>query len=307
MNYLKVKYYLITLLNIILNEDFGRKIKLPFSEEDFINVAGKEGVLNFIYYYLCKEHQVLEFSSTTVKKLEEYFFMISAINIELQKNLSEFIKISREKDLKEFILFKGGHLINEIYTHPATRPMGDIDILYSQDIFNALKELLLELGFVYHRDSSQGHNFKKGDRIIFDLVEYEGDFYVGELKKKLSPINYEAVLDSTHEIEIDGNRVKVLTNEMNLLLLSDHMRKHYYNRLIWFLDFILTYKKSEIDYCHITNTAEKINLKKSLNYTLFTIQKYFPNQIKERNIKLSHLEMKILTGIIQEKITKGNT
>ncbi|MCK4668332.1 hypothetical protein KAU33_16385, partial [Candidatus Dependentiae bacterium] len=92
-----------------------------------------------------------------------------------------------------------------------------------------------------------------------------------------------------------------------LLLLSDHMRKHYFNRLIWFLDFILTYKKPGIDYKNIIETAEKLNLKKSLDYTLFTIQKYFPNQIEERTINLSYLERKIIVGIIQEKIKKGNT
>ncbi len=307
MNRFKYRIFFLDLLKRIFLEEYSERIDIPFSEEEFIKESGREGILNFLYLHLYRKNRVLNLSSDAVKKIEEYYFMISARNLRIQKELSTIVTQAKEAGIDDFFIIKGSYLINLIYKDPGTRPMSDVDLIYSPSEFENLKRIFLRNGYVISRDSSEGHHFKKDDQVIFDLIAYEGDFYIGNLRKKISTINYDSVKEYLTEFNLEGTAVPVLEPELNLLLFSDHMRKHYYNRLIWFLDFILMFKNMKINLKKLKAAAEKLHLTKSLSYTQYLLNKYFSWFEFKPESRLKLLETRLLQGIFEGRIEKGNT
>ncbi|HDS08821.1 MAG TPA: hypothetical protein ENN73_01215 [Firmicutes bacterium] len=307
MNRLKYRSFFLDLLRKIYLEEFPEKIQIPFSDSDFIREAGREGILNYIYHNLIKKQGVLMLSPESVKKIDEYFFMISARNLRMQKELLTIVKGARETGVHDYLVVKGIHLINLIYKDLGTRPMSDIDIIYSPSALEKLKQVFLDNGYLFGKDSADGCHFKKDDQVIFDLREFEGDFYIGSLREKLSTITYNTLKEFRTEIILEGTPIPVLEPEINLLLFSDHMRKHYFNRLIWFLDFLLVCKAFKVDMNRIEKTAERLNLKKALDYTLYLFSEYLPWSGITPPCDLKWIERSFLKGIFEDRIKKGNT
>lgn len=307
MHYSQVRKVLIDFLNRILSSSFSQELTLPIPEDSFLQYAGKEGVLSYCYYYLVKQHSVLKLTPATEVKLREYFYMISALNLRINDNLIKFLHQADDEGLSEFVILKGAHLINEIYDNPSVRPMGDVDVLFKKSDFDSMKKILNKLGFKFSRDSSQGYNFNKDDSVMFDLMTFEGDYYIGNLRKKLSPLNYSRVKDYTKDLDINGVSVPVLKPEINLILFADHARKHFYNRLVWFLDFIILFRKSGVKFANLVKLARKLEMEKSLFYFYYLINSFFPNQLPRKDIAISNLEERVLNGIFLGKISRGNS
>ena len=137
---------------------------------------------------------------------------------------SNLIKLFNDSNIPIVII--KGFAAAIYYPKPQLRTMGDIDFLVGEKNFEAAHELLTNNGYTFLGDYEDGrdYTYQKGG-VIFELHRRYSD----------SRLDIEDILingmNNLQIHELNGNKFPTFSEEINGLILLDHIRHHLYGGL----------------------------------------------------------------------------
>ena len=143
---------------IIDNEVFPIPLLDEQEWDELLEFIQKQGVLCYIYYALKQKKSESAIPEDWRRKIKLQILHFSKGNIKHLQELEE-LSLLFEKALTPIIFLKGSHLAFHVYPFPSLRPMGDIDIVVSEDNIQKAIDVLLESG--YRSDYFTIDNVKK--------------------------------------------------------------------------------------------------------------------------------------------------
>jgi hypothetical protein len=179
------------------------------------------------------------------------------------------------------IALKGSVLAQTLYTNPALRPMGDLDLLIRQADIARVKPLLLAVGYQispdpFGRSASFRWHFLKG--MPFRKVGEDGasleldlhwhlvffDWYGDVVKMDLDGFWQRAV-----PVNIAGKRVLQLCPEDTILHLCAHMAiNHKYQGLLRYVDLARALRVYKLNWEHVVERAIQFRIKIATYFAL---------------------------------------
>lgn len=178
------------------------------------------------------------------------------------------------KDCPKAIILKGSHLLLEgIYSFPAHRFMGDVDLLIREEDQGLWKDYLTSKGFSDITNDSKGtweaNNFKR----VFLKEDQELEFAI-ELHTRLF---FQEELNFSWETQ--DSRLKpfsILTNEDLFIHLCGHLAyQHTFISLHWLYDLFKLVQVVDLDFKKIEERAKKAQVLRSCQLVLWCLREYF--------------------------------
>jgi Uncharacterised nucleotidyltransferase len=174
----------------------------------------------------------------------------------------------------EVIPYKGVALSESIYGDIGLRQTGDIDLLIRPGDWERVKEAVGELGYTPHMPLS------KAEERAYLISWYECAFdssagrNLVEVQWALQPryfaVDFEmaGLFQRTSTVVIAGRRMKTLSAEDLLLVLSVHAAKHVWRRLLWLCDIAQILKQPGLNWNWIEEQAMALGIVRILKVTL---------------------------------------
>lgn len=250
---------------------------------------------------LSAQHGVSLLLLPTLKKLAQDGHIPESVALELRNvGIREVVRISRLRSalgellpaFKEakvpVVVLKGFALTTMLYFDAAVRPSQDIDILCKEEDFPGARDALISLGYIEMDDSvlpaKHSHHETYLERHFLHpdgLVQIE--LHVDSIKLGVRPSHYDSIWERVVEINIDGQPALALSPEDQVLMLSIHLHRHGFNRLIWFKDIDLFLRRYErdLDWELIFANAKAEGAESSLWYTFRLLGKMFNSPVSD--------------------------
>jgi Uncharacterised nucleotidyltransferase len=174
----------------------------------------------------------------------------------------------------EVMPYKGVTLAETTYGDMALRQSGDIDMLIRPNDVTRAKDALRELGYVPQLKLSPAEE----NAYLISGYESAFDSSLGrnllELQWALQPRFY-AVDADMHEmfrrgvtVSVGGRRLKTLSSEDLLLVLSVHAAKHVWARLVWLCDIARVMGAPNLNWSWILDQSKALGIMRILSVTL---------------------------------------
>jgi hypothetical protein len=174
----------------------------------------------------------------------------------------------------EAMPYKGLTLAETMYGNMSLRQTGDIDLLIRPQDFLRIKNAVRELGYTPHM------NLSETEERAYLISGYECAFDSSagrnllELQWALQPrfyavdIDMDALFRRAVPATVAGRRVKTLSNEDMLVVLSLHAAKHIWGRLIWLCDIAQIVNLPNLNWNWIADQAKQLGIFRILSITL---------------------------------------
>lgn len=241
-----------------------------------------------LLYYILKKtdtnHKIV--SENFTKRLKDIYREFMAPNMLLHDELARVLKALQDAEVKVIVL-KGAALAETVYGNIALRPMGDIDLLVSEEDLDRAKEVLLKLGFrkiEYHslRDPLEEHPF----HLRFINENKPGailELHWGVARK---PFDVEIIglLQRAVAVRSNGIDTYVMCPDDLLPYLCWHTANHQFPRLLWLCDIaqvIKVYGQS-INWDSVIERSEKWKIRRAVYYSLYLAKSVLGAQVPER-------------------------
>ncbi|MBO4693399.1 MAG: nucleotidyltransferase family protein [Clostridia bacterium] len=171
-----------------------------------------------------KEQTVLALAFSAVPKEFAVSWEISAMQSQahFMRALYEQSKLCNLFDdaAVPFVIIKGAAAAI-YYPNPNMRTMGDIDVLVSENNFDAAFSLLVENGYMFNCDYGDGRDYSfSKDGLIFELHRRYSD-YDYNIEDYIQ--NW---IDKSEKLSLYGNTFPALPKAENGLIILDHIRHH---------------------------------------------------------------------------------
>ena len=172
---------------------------------------------------------------------------------------------------------KGPLLAAELYADPSLRHSNDLDLLVSEENFEAAKARLLAMGF--SETFAPTLQKEKSRKIQTDMGEDMHSIFVKnglcvELHWRISfryPVSFEELWESREEKMLLGQSVCCLGKTENLIYLICHGVGHGYSRLRWLVDLYKLFTESDVNYAELYRAMAKKNAEAFLLETLLLL------------------------------------
>lgn len=231
-------------------------------------MAYQEGVQGILYRHL-KDRDILR---PALSLLKDYYLSTAAQNL-FNLNALERLEDTLGTEKIEVMTLKGASLLNSVYPVVEMRPMGDLDLMVRPKERERFVNLLYRLGYKKHPLLS---NFFKKNRVVIDLHIHALNTDRIANRAGLFPSGMEPVWAKS-EPWTEGYQWLRRPNDIdNLLLLSQHLMKHSFSRLIWLVDiYELLRGRDNKFWIKLSKRADQLFQRKPLSYTLYLLKELF--------------------------------
>lgn len=277
-----------TFLETILETNLLKEVISSKEEVDFfLKIAYYHNLIPYFFYEI--KNSNTSDKSYLYKEFQKIYKEISFFNIRLTQELLEFEKLSKSLNIS-IIPFKGLILSQFLYKNITKRQFGDIDIFIKKKDFRAFSNRLMKLGYTPYYEIE-----KMSDKTLF-LLHNDCPFWHKE-KKIMVEIHWRFFknLALNEKIIYPFNNLKKISlykesfysfsNEINLLYLTLHGTKHFWERIGWILDIDSFIRVANIDWQNFILMAKKMGALKMSLLGFYLSLKYFktplPKEIKE--------------------------
>ncbi len=201
------------------------------------------------------------------------------VRVFLLRNALKRILTELERKAIRIMVLKGASL-SHLYGESWLRPSQDIDLLCREEDFHDVLETLVSLGYCTDDGSylpeRHSHNETHFERHFFSpdsLVHVE--LHVDSIKLGVRPKHADSIWTRARTISIDGASALSLCAEDQALMLSVHLHRHGFNRLIWFKDLDLLIRQSgeRLDWGLVVAEAKAEGAESSLWYVMSFLRK----------------------------------
>ena len=189
-------------------------------------------------------------------------------SLRLTAELFGLIELSRSQGI-EALVVKGPVLAVQAYGDPAMRSYGDLDMLVRQRNIRRATELMSAAGYVPAVSLSAidagripgQYLFSKPDSKI--IVELHNDHTLRYFPRRL-PL--EEFFARQIRVRVDGHDVSALSVEDELVLISIHGAKHFWERLMWIADVAaLISRQTAINWERVADSAKAVGAERMLH------------------------------------------
>jgi hypothetical protein len=281
------------------------RVALPEREwEVFLSKAGDEGVSGLLF------HCLSSYAKDTVpaevyRRLEREYLTGAGRNIFIAAQLKELFRRFQSRRLPVLIM-RGAVFFKQLYPSPGIRPMADVDIVIDKENCSAMKTLLEESGyrhppgypFLFHNNS-----------VYLDLhLNTTGLWRVKSWPSTFN-IKDEEIWGKTKAVDDIFPLVRTLGIYDSVLACCEHLQRHSFRRLIWFVDIARLIRKEGInfDWNMLLRRAERFNLKKPLFFVVKYLDRVgfiaLPDEALSylRRVSMNRFEKKSLTMLLNNQ------
>ena len=173
----------------------------------------------------------------------------------------------------EALTLKGASLMDNIYSDVGERPMGDIDLMVRPEDHQQFINLLYSLG--YEKDKDTSHIFIR-DSVSVDLHIHALNIDRIGGRKSLFLKGMEPIWKKSVPWRAGFRWLRRPDDADNIILLSQHLMKHSFSRLIWLLDIYNLLKNRDVGFWRgLSKRADQLSQRRSLSYTLYLLKGLF--------------------------------
>ncbi len=247
--------------------------------ENIVGLAGKQGVtllLLPLWTDLAERGIMPAFVATQAQGMAyAQAAKLMRLRVALKQVLSGFV----ESKLQVMVL-KGAALASLCYDGAFLRPSGDIDLLCREEEFEKVREVLFSQGFCMQEEGPLPRRCTTLEAYYErHFVHRSGmariDLHLDCITLGMKPRNTEALWGRAMQLRIDGASALALSPEHQVLMLSVHLHRHGFSRLIWFkdIDLIMRRFQRDIDWDEVARTARAEGAASTLWYTGHFLQR----------------------------------
>jgi len=264
-------------IDSITQEKVKGILNSALDEDYFVRICIENGVEGLAYHNLKKMSADSSFNHRRFRDLEEAYYYNLANNMSLLHLLQMVLERLRRKNIP-VILLRGAALLDTVYGNPGLRPMDDIDLLVRDRDLRAVRESLIDLGFLSTKNYP--NVFGRG-RAALDIHTDIANFSRIRARKYAVGIKNDEIWTDAIPINPPENSVLILSPYDTIITLSVHMLKHSYNGLIWFVDVneIIEKYRDNLDWSQLLSRAEEFNVQKPLYYTFLYLKEVMNTHI----------------------------
>jgi hypothetical protein len=188
--------------------------------------------------------------------------------------------------------FKGPVLAQSVYGDPGLRSFSDLDLMISSADFERAKHTLAEIGYrpaKELRPAVERFWLRNGYEQSFDGAAGKN---LVELQWALLPhfyavgLNVEDLLARCGYAVVGDCRMRCLSPEDSVIVLSLHAAKHLWGRLIWLVDIAETLRNRTIDYESVLLLARDIGVSRILGVTFWLVKNLLQVDLPETAEKM---------------------
>ncbi|MDP3937191.1 MAG: nucleotidyltransferase family protein [Deltaproteobacteria bacterium] len=175
------------------------------------------------------------------------------------------------------ILLKGAAFLDDLYPHPALRPMADLDLLIPFDDVARARQALEALGYRGLRPGLADALLETNHEIELARRLPDGTRMYVELHWRLLPktslvagpaVEPDALWTRTRPCSDTSIAARVLAPEDAFLFSALHLQRHAYSRAVWFVDLALLMNKHELDWQRVVRQADAFGARGALHAAL---------------------------------------
>ena len=247
------------------------------NDPDWPNLLAKierEGVAGLAYLSLKDRH----LPDDAGRFLADRYHGTVVKNLACQSFLEKLENVLGTEKIKVMVL-KGASLFHRRYGGYGMRPMQDVDLMVQPDDLPRFERILVSIGFRQNRWRKE----------LFDGPMLTIDLHVHPLhtdringRNNLLPGDIASIWLKTLPWRAGFDWIRCPDDVDNTLLLSLHLLKHAYSRLIWLEDvFRLLEHYSKDDLRELFNRAAELGCTRTLLYTIYVLNTlYGPSRIQ---------------------------
>ncbi len=175
------------------------------------------------------------------------------------------------------ILLKGAAFLDDLYPHPALRPMADLDLLIPFADVPGARQALEALGYRGLRPGLADALLETNHEIELARRFPDGTRMYVELHWRLLPkmslvagpaVEPDALWTRTRPCRDTGIAARVLAPEDAFLFSALHLQRHAYSRAVWFVDLALLMRKHDLDWQLMVREADAFGARGALHAAL---------------------------------------
>lgn len=266
--------------------------------DEFRKLAYAHGVFPLVYKILKSYSQYIP---------QDQLNLMKQTNLNIaQKNMlltSELIKVMKllEENKIEAIAFKGPTLSQMAYGDVVSRQYVDLDVLVNEDDLKKTYNLFLQNEYDTKIESEYLDNelFKQKNSDI-QFISQKSNVLI-EVHWKLFRSNFANKIDLTKTLyksnlcNLNGQDIKVFSDEVLFVYLCMHGSKHGWERIEWVVDIhkLLTFYQ-EIDWDKVYRLSKTLECFTMVVLGIYLSKKYFNTNIKSNNFELQITQIKSL-------------
>jgi hypothetical protein len=211
---------------------------------------------------------------------------IGKLNFARTAQLIKLVKVIQSQQL-DVLCYKGMALAALAYRDVALREYTDIDVLIRKKEFFQIKTLLLA------NKCLPAHEFSESEERAALKYTYDYPFYHDE-NNTLIEVHWDfiefffafdyysdEIWDRVIEIEMYGTKIRTLSPEDYLIVLSTHGSKHFWNRLAWVCDIDRLVRNTKIDWELVRSRAAAVDALRMIRIGLLLSNKLLNTPIPE--------------------------
>jgi hypothetical protein len=171
----------------------------------------------------------------------------------------------------EALVIKGPVLSARCYGDPGLRQYGDLDLIVRDADILRSTELMVDLGYEPRVPLAAIHAKKIPGEYVFRqsstklLVEFHTEL---TFRYHPRPLPLESLFKRQVQVDIDSHRVPALSREDELVLISIHGAKHFWEQLSYIADVAAFVSHQDLDWERVRSSAEEVGGERMLNVGL---------------------------------------
>ena len=170
----------------------------------------------------------------------------------------------------DVMVIKGGALLHHVYPHVGARPMEDVDLLVRPSRYRQLADQLEKMGF--RQNPLRTYSFVNS-RMRLDIHTDMLNTDRIASRSGLLPAGMQPIWRNALPWDNGYRRVRRPDDVDHILILCQHLLKHYFCRLIWFEDLRrLLDGRNEQFFLRLRNRAAELKQEKPLAYCMYLLR-----------------------------------
>ena len=171
----------------------------------------------------------------------------------------------------EALVIKGPVLSARCYGDPGLRQYGDLDLIVRDKDILRSTELMMTLGYEPRVPLTAIQAKKIPGEYVFRqsrtklLVEFHTEL---TFRYHPRPLPMEKLFERQVRVKIDAHDVPALSPEDELILISIHGAKHFWEQLSYIADVAAFVSKQDLDWARVRSSAEEVGGERMLNVGL---------------------------------------
>lgn len=180
-----------------------------------------------------------------------------------------YVDFLKRNSPPDFLLVKGFLLDDQFYGNNGLRTFNDLDIFIREENYSLWLEFLAD-----HRFHKYGNSTDNFPQEIIKKYSFAQHFVNTELNiaidlhlnisNKMHPFQFDFInfYENRKTVNINGLNIQTLDNEHLIIYLLYHTFKHYYYKLLWFIDLHKIFSSKNYNEKTVHSLIEKYGLKK---------------------------------------------